>query len=357
MARFDRTRRPRRPVGVLLLSMAMIGAACGGGDDNATTTTRKRPATTSSTASTAPPAPTAPLTGMAEGAENRSRVALVVKIDNAPKARPQGGINQADVVIEEGVEGGVTRLAAIFHSADAPLVGPVRSARTTDIAIVAPLNRPLFSWSGANDDFKKLIRAAPLVDIGAEEKGEAYHRGAGRVIPYNLFTSTAKLFALAPAGAAPPPSMFQYRPVGQAVAHPGAEPVAHVQVEWKIIVQTLGEWVWDEGAGAFRRTQNGTPHVDSVGAQVVAQNVVIQLVTYHDTGYVDQSNTAVPEADLVGSGEAWLLTAGKIVKGRWSKASVDALTSYVDSKGAPILLTPGRTWVELVPPGQARVLA
>ncbi|MGH9004055.1 MAG: DUF3048 domain-containing protein, partial [Acidimicrobiia bacterium] len=112
----------------------------------------------------APPPPQAypaPLTGLPMDPGRAGRPVLVVKIDNAPKARPQVGLNQADVIFEEGVEGGITRFAVLFHSKDTDLVGPVRSARSTDIALVTPLNHPLFAYSGANDVFKEYVARAP----------------------------------------------------------------------------------------------------------------------------------------------------------------------------------------------------
>ena len=102
--------------------------------------------------------------------------------------------------------------------------------------------------------------------------------------------------------------------------------------------------------------QNGTAHVDAGGTQIVPANVVVQFTRYRDTGERDQSGTVVPEADLVGSGEAWVFSDGQLVKGGWSKASDEAVTSYSDSKGRPIALLPGSTWVVLLPPGQASVL-
>src|SRR5687768_6397590 len=125
----------RRRAICLLLVIAFTAAACGGGDDEKaakkTTTTTAAPSTTVPLGNGG-----APLTGLPRTDEAKlARAALIVKIDNAPKGRPQAGINQADIVVEEGVEGGITRLAVIFHSQDpaADTVGPVRSARTTDI--------------------------------------------------------------------------------------------------------------------------------------------------------------------------------------------------------------------------------
>src|SRR5439155_8054213 len=96
------------------------------------------------------------------------------------------------------------------------------------------------------------------------------------------------------------------------------------------------------------------PHTDTAGTQVTPKNVVIEFVDYVDTGQRDRSNTVVPEGKVIGGGEAWVLTDGKIVRGRWAKASPATVTSYTDSQGAAVPLTPGQTWVELPPPGSAR---
>lgn len=324
-------------------------AACGGGDKKEeakpkATTTTAAPSTTA-----APPAAGgAPLTGVA--GDVKQRPALIAKIDNAPKGRPQAGINQADIVVEEGVEGGITRLAVIFQSQDADVIGPIRSARTTDIHIASPLNRPLFAWSGSNRDFEVLIRKAPLVDVGVSAKGAPYFRQKGRPNPYDLFARFGQLYE--GVQGTPPPAMFQYRAAGEAATGDAA---TKAHMEWRDKVQTIVDWEWDAGAGAWKRTQNGTAHVDAAGAQVMAKNVVIQLVTYHDTGYRDRSNTIVPEADLVGEGDVMVLTDGKVIKGRWKKPSAEAMTEYVDGAGQPIKLTPGLTWLELPKPGMAQV--
>jgi hypothetical protein len=111
------------------------------------------------------------------------------------------------------------------------------------------------------------------------------------------------------------------------------------------------DWIWDAPSGKFLRNQKGTPDVDENGVQVAPANVVVMLVGYHDTGYTDVVGTPVPEADLVGSGECWILTGGKLVAGTWNKTAPDAITTYTDATGAPIGLTPGQTWVELTPIG------
>jgi hypothetical protein len=336
----------------LLLAPVLVLAACGGGgdDEDASPTTRA----SSTTILPAPPGDVAPLTGLPQpDAARRGRVALVVKIDNAPKGRPQEGLNQADLVVVEKVEDGVTRLFTVFQTNDADPVGPVRSARSTDIALVSTLNRPLFAYAGTNAAFQALVDAAPLVDVGFNKASNAYRRVSGRPAPYNLFTSTAALFQRVPADAKTPPALFTYRAGGQAATGDAA---GGVTVEYKgKNITTRVAYAWDQGAGVWKRSQDGTPHVDAKGAQIAPVNVVVQFVTYKDTGQRDASRAVVDEAELVGSGEAWILSGGKVVKGKWSKSSANTVTEYTDASGAKVALTPGVTWVELAPQGSGRL--
>jgi hypothetical protein len=350
---------PRRPLIVLTLValVALVASACGGGKKEAKPTTTTTSTTMPTTTTVAPagfPPGAAPLTALPAAPDLLNRPALVVKLDNAPKARPQAGLIQADIVIEEKVEDGVTRFFTIFQSQDAPSVGPVRSARTTDIALVTPLNRPLFSYSGTNATFQKLISSAPLVDVGHNAASGEYRREGGRPAPYNLFSTTAGLYRHAPAGAGAPPPQFTYRPGGQPLQTAGAAPAATVHIEFRgIHVTTIADWSWDAAAGVWKRAQDGGPHLDASGGQVAAKNLIVAFVNYVDTGQRDRSNTVVPEGKIVGSGEAWIFTDGKVVKGTWSKPTPEAITAYTDATGAPVPLTPGQTWVELPPPGAA----
>jgi hypothetical protein len=334
--------------------LALATASCGGGHKTAktTTTTTAAPTTTSSTGL---PADAAPLTGLSEDAAHRSRPALVVKLDNAPSARPQAGLNQADIVIEEKVEDGVTRFFSIFQSQDADPVAPVRSARSTDIALVTPLNHPLFAYAGANAAFQQLVNGAPLVDVGINKQPGEYRRDPKRpAAPYNLTTSTAALYRHAPAGAQPPPPLFTYRVASASVSSAGAAKVAGLHIEFKgVHITTVVDWAWDPALQVFRRNEAGSAHVDATGKQITARNLVVEFVDYVATNQVDTSGTIVPEGKVVGTGEAWVLTGGMLVKGTWSKPSNEAVTAYTDSAGSPIALAPGPTWLELPPPGTA----
>lgn len=306
-----------------------------------TTTTSPFPACTPVPPGTGPVGPLSGLPVEAPGAEARS--ALIVKIDNyEPDARPQAGLTRADVVYEEKVEGPLSRFAAIFHSTSSN-VGPVRSARSTDLLIAAPLNRPLFAYSGANPTFQARVSSAPLVDVGAGRSG-AYWRDGAHAAPHNLFASTTGLWAGAPSS--PPPALWPFRAAGTAPA--GGQPGTSVAYHFGGGVTSV-RWEWDEATGRYLRWQGGTPHIDTDFCQAAAENVVIQLVDYVDSGVKDSAGGAIPEAALVGSGTGWVLTGGQAVPMTWQRDTPDALTAYLGPDGQPIAMAPGHTWIALVP--------
>jgi hypothetical protein len=343
-------------VSALVLAGGIGLALAGGGDDEPPPTTTT---TTASTTTTAPPvtvpAAVAPLTGLPTDPAVMGRTALVVKIDNVdPKARPQIGLNEADVVFEERVEGSVTRLLAVFHSTDASPVGPVRSARTSDLGVLAMLHRPFFAWSGANNFFAARVREANLKDVGYDAASGFYYRAGDRSAPSNLMLkSTAEVMSQPNDGSSPPPALFTYRAPDQQLAH--LKPLGAVRVTYGTSAGSAPvEYRWD-GAG-WARFQKGTPHVDANGVQFAPPNVIIQFTNYVSSGVNDQFGKPIPEAQFVGEGEAWVLTNGGVVGARWQKPSLDAVTTYTDADGNPIGLTPGKTWVAVVEPGGGTML-
>ena len=306
-----------------------------------------------------PPAPKAvplpgdsPLTGIGVGGYATGHPALVVKIDNVGAARPQQGINEADVVFEEMVEGGFTRFAAVYHSTPADPVGPIRSARSTDVALLAPLYHPLFSYSGANRDFQKMIRESSMIDVGVDIYPGQYYRHKGRKAPQNLFSNTSALHGLASPDAQAPPPLFSYRGAGTRPSEPGARPISRASAKFFYDgkERTNVSYDWDAGTNSWTRIQNNSLHVDTEGRKVAPNNVIFQFVNYKNTGYVDSSGAKVPEADVVGTGDAWILSAGYLVPVRWEKRDLNDVTVFRGEDGRYARLLPGRTWVELVPP-------
>lgn len=325
----------RRPSALALVAVLLLAACGGGGDDGG--------------AAPAPPAstlpPIAPLTGLPLTDQTRlARPALTVKIENAPVSRPQSGLEAADVVFEEIVEGGITRFLAVFHSTDADLVGPVRSVRPSDPDIVAPFGG-LFAYSGGIPPFIDALRKVPgITDVGVDVLDEGpdkpYTRRPGRAAPSNLYTSTPKLYARAPATGTQPPDRFaEFLGPDEPFAPAGATPATTLNTT---VGTTAVTFTYDPGSRTYRR--NGL--VEGSGV-VAAANVIVQFTRYQDTDETDQSDTTVEKAVTVGSGDALIVSGGMAIRGRWSKPSAGAYTTYTDANGAPIRLTPGRTWVEL----------
>ena len=326
-------------------ALCLTVAACGGGDKKASSTT-----TTSGgmPTTTLPPEP-AFLTGLPQDdPKKQDRPALTVKIDNAPVARPQSGLDRADVIYEEVVEGGVVRFLAVFHSRDAEAIGPVRSVRPVDPDIVTPI-KGLFAYSGGTPPFVAAIKKAPVTLVGFDERTKAYTKRKGKPAPHNLFTSTAELYEGAKESAQPPPPLFTFLPSDQAFGVAGGSPLTHFAVQMG--GPTKAAWDWDAGAGVWRRLTNGTPHTVEGGEQIGSANVIVQFVKYRDTAARDAAGFRVPTAEVKGTGEAWVLSGGRLIKAKWEKKNAAAITLYTDSAGLPVRLRPGTTWVSLAPTG------
>ena len=182
-----------------------IGLAVTGGHKKvaATTTTTAAPTTTTTAG------PPCPLSGVpAPGGAVPQRPALAVKVDNYPTARPQSGLDKADIVFEEPVEGGITRLVAVFQCQNADLVGPVRSARAPDVGIVDQLSHPLFVHVGGINPVVALVAAADDVNLDLGYHGSVIIRPPGRYPPYNTYLSTAGGWGLVPGDTTPPAPLF-----------------------------------------------------------------------------------------------------------------------------------------------------
>jgi hypothetical protein len=344
--------RSRIPVLAIGLASLLAASACGGGDVGKAPqpAAAKSPTSTAVSGGAVKDGPLAPLTGLVDpSGASASRPAIAVKIDNAPEARPQSALEDADIVYEEVVEGGVTRLIAIFQST-APggngLAGPVRSVRPMDPDILAAYHG-LVAYSGGIPAFVALLRKAPVQDVDVDLATDAYTWDKSRAAPHNEYVSPDKLWPKAKAAyGKPPPAMFEFRPAGEPF---GGADAHHVVIPFS--PRQTSVYDWDAASGTWKRTSNGTPHVTASGVQVAPQNLVVQFVPMHTLDYVDPSGTKVVESTVTGSGDAWFFSGGRMVKGHWSKDSASSPTTFTDAAGNTVKLSPGRTWVHFAPVG------
>jgi hypothetical protein len=290
-----------------------------------------------------PVPPMCPLTGVEPRGEVPHRPALAIKVENHPAARPQASLNDADVVVEEPVEGGYTRFIAIFHCAGSERVGPVRSGRTTDPDYLRQLGEPLLGYSGAAPGVTRSLQRSPLVDLNYNVATGAYTRDSGRIAPHNLYTSTEGLWKAGRGSGARPRPLFDYADSWSGKA----KATSTVHLPFSSVADVV--WTWSRRDDAWLRSHGDVAHMLEDGSQVSATNVVIQVVEVTNGRIVDAAGNPSPDVELIGSGRAYVLRDGRVIKGRWERDRLDDLTRFVTQDGTEIALAPGRTWVELLP--------
>ena len=304
----------------------------------------------------APPAPVRvpwPLTGVEVDAVP-ARPALAVKIENSVAARPQSGLNAADVVWEEVVEGGITRFVAVFHSTLPPDIGPIRSVRPMDAAITGPL-KGLFAFSGGQAKYIDAIAAtgAQVLSQGAGAGG--FFRLDSRDAPHNVYANPADFLAQAdPGHQTSPMGEFAFATAGrQPTAVAAGAPAAAVDLE--LSPSSYPSWTWSQPDNGWLRAEGEKPATAADGARVRATNVVVLRVDVANTAARDAAGNPVPETKMVGGGEALIASGGSTIAGTWSKASPTDPVILAAPGGAPVELAQGNTWVELVPTGTGSV--
>ena len=352
---------------IIFTVLALTAAACGSSSDateetavasstttNAPTTTTEPPSTTTTAAPTTttepePAGPTSPLNGLIIEDETRAanldRRVVAVKIDNHWNARPQSGVEQADLVFELLVEAGLTRFIAVFHHSDAEFLGPMRSGRPTDPTLIRPLNGVL-TISGAQPWVQSRIVGAGVPLIGDLGSPITFRRGFRRA-PHNLYTNTLELRSVMDRRemeVTPPPEMWTF---GDFEA-PGVATAEEIFFNWSDTMRVT--WTWD--GEHYLRFAGSEPHnwrtedgetLDQISADVL---IVLFADRYTASG---SSGSAVPAFDTVGSGRAIVFAEGRFIEGRWDREEITDLFNLTDESGDTIVVPPGRPWVSVFP--------
>ncbi|MBB5068046.1 hypothetical protein BJ969_001134 [Saccharopolyspora gloriosae] len=281
-----------------------------------------------------PPEPTAE--APAAGAPSSAPPVLAVKIDNVPEARPPTGIGSADVVVVEPVEGGLSRLVAVFGAKRPPVVGPVRSARETDLELLSQFGRPTLVFSGAAPELLPKLDSAAVDPVRPEQLPGAFFRGGDRPVPHNLFVRPGEV----PAGAAWSPKA----PLVFGPAPAGGVPRESAQVDY--LAASTG-FTWSPEQQRWLVSMDGEPAAATDSGRLGAGTVVLQEVRVRDSALSDSAGSVSPHAETVGSGRAVVLRDGKAFEARWSRPGPDVGTSYTTPSGAPLPFAPGPVWVAL----------
>jgi len=281
-----------------------------------------------------------PLTGLKVPSNKTAKLrhpVLVAKMDNTVSSQPQVGLSKADMVVEELVEGGLTRLAVFYYSRVPHNVGPIRSMRTSDIAVVSPVRASMVT-SGAAPPTYARIRAAHIRFYGQATKG--MYRSPDRAAPYNLFVHLREVAAVARRKQARTPP--NYLAWGPAKDLPQGRKVTKIRAQFSAAHTT--EWVFRNGR--YHNTNSNAPARD----QFPATSVLVLRVREGDAGYLDPAGNHVPETLLRGSGRALLFHNGRMVVATWHKGKARASRITLTTKTGHKLEVPaGHTWIELVP--------
>ncbi len=320
-----------RAVTASLLAAVLLLAGCGGDSDD-TPAGDAAPSEPTASESSEPPEPTYwPLTGLERTGKAPKHPVIVTKVDNTSSSAPQVGLGQADLVVEELVEGGMTRLAAFYYSKVPGNIGPVRSMRASDIGIVP--DGATVVTSGAAQVTLNRVRAAGIPWI--TEGAAGVYRETSRSAPYNLFARLGEISKRLKASEEPPP----YLPFGTKADLPKGGKA-------KTMTASFGGHAtsWQFQGGRYVNTNSYAAQDD----QFPTDSVLVLRVQIGDAGYKDPAGYPVPETKFEGKGSALLFHGGRVIRGTWTKKGLTGEIG-LETKAGAMLVPAGHVWIELVP--------
>lgn len=332
------------PHALAALAAATLLAGCSAASSTpAASPTRTATASPSVTASPSPsPTPslrTSPLTGLPEATP---APVLVVKLDNTRNAQPHAGLAEADVVYLEEVEYGITRIAAVFSGSIPERIGPVRSARITDLDLLSQYGTPAFVYSGAQRKLRPAIAASTLIERSPAQLASAFWRDRDRYAPYNLFINGAKVIKSAPDASVDHDLGWVFATETPA----GGTPTTKASMKWS---WAKASFTYDDQTGRYRVSLNGErarAEENDLGQN--ADTVIIQLVEQQPSKYFDKGGGNTPHAETIGSGDAIVMRDGQSWNVRWSRPSKDVGTTFTMADGSPMPFKPGQQWIVLL---------
>ncbi len=305
-----------------------------------TTTVAPKPSPTTPKPKPKPkPAPLVnPLTGVGKPVKGE---VVAVKVDDVADARPQIGIDQADIVYIEQVEAGLTRLIAVYDTRK-PVVGPVRSVRASDIELLNQYGPIVLAASGGGGDSLPTLAASHLKgNLG----GAGFFRDNSRVMPHNLMVNLAQTSGLGGAAAKSIGWTWAAKLTGVVGVRPGTS--LHT-----VVGGTGVAFQWSAALKRYVRYIDGVAQSAADGAPVATPNVIVQFCQgYVNPGDIDVVGNPGHYTKTVGSGKVAVFRNGVRINGTWTRPNAASGTTLRDAKGHQIPLSPGRTWVVLVENG------
>jgi hypothetical protein len=284
-------------------------------------------------------------TNVLSGREGENGPVLVVKIDDTRNARPQVGLEFADVVYIEQVEGGLTRLAAVFSSTIPPRIGPVRSARISDIELFAQYGRVAFAYSGAQKKLLPVIAAANLSDVGAMRRGPAfYETDPNRLQPFAMFLNAQTLMTNeSNKGTVIDSAKNIGWSFSKKIENKGFE-ISDVTMHWPAQKYSA---TWDPKSMRWLLSVNSVPDLNDRGENLGPTTLVIQIVSITPSEYGDKFGGNTPFSQTVGSGKGYVLRDSTVIAATWNRGDPLSPTKWSDETGAEIKFAPGQVWVAL----------
>ncbi len=330
----------KRVAAAAAAALFLFGAACTGQED----------APTPDVVETPEPEPTCPLSGAPASDAKIGQPAVAVKIENSPAAYPLSGLDDAEVVFEELVEGGLTRFMAIYHCTDTQKAGPVRSAREVDPPIMSPITR-ILAAAGGNEIVRKALAKAKIITIDENTPGGALRRidRPGVSLEHTLYgnTKTIRKVGARKFDEPPQPGIFRF---GE--TPPGGRKAKSVTLYFSRANPIVYTWK----NGAWERSQQGSSF-QVEGGTIAIDNLIVELhkVNYSKKLFDVAGNPSIEIVDPVGEGEALVFRDGRVFEARWSRKAITDRVVYETKNGEEIALAQGTTWVALLPNDKGEV--
>lgn len=280
-----------------------------------------------------------PYTGEEVKKEVYDNIAVLAIVENSVDARPQSGLNAADIVYETMAEGGIPRFIALFQKENTKKIGPIRSARAYFLDISKEYNLP-FAHCGGSEEALLRINGEKLMSMNEMTNASTYWRDSIRKAPHNLYTSTEKLRELVKT------KKFIKTPTVKLKFNKSYWDNNKLSKATNILLKMNKYYntSYTYKNGLYLKSMDGKSSTNKENKLPLSvKNIVVQVTTIKI-----QSDGNHLDIKLVGSGDGYVISNGKFIKMHWTKKSATSQTLLTDDKGNDLPLNPGKTWWNIV---------